>query len=209
MLVSIPFGGDTVTEKVDARGLACPQPVIQTRKAMQHADHILTLVSSETSMTNVSRMAEKAGWRVNVVESDDEYQIELVKGDTAPEPTPLPVGKAEAVNGPLVLAISSDTMGRGDDELGGILIRGFFHTLGEVEPLPQTIILFNSGARLACEGSPVLDDLRALEDRGVEVLVCGTCLGYFEIKEQLGVGQVSNMYDIAETMLRAGKLVNL
>jgi selenium metabolism protein YedF len=198
-----------VTETVDARGLACPQPVIETRKAMQQAARVRTLVDSETSMTNVSRMAEKAGWRVNVVTKGDEFQIDLVKGDAAPGDAPLQVGKAEVVSGPLVLAISSDVMGRGEDELGTILIRSFFHTLGEVEPLPQTIILFNTGARLACEGSPVLADFCAVEARGVEVLVCGTCLGYFGIKEQLGVGQVSNMYDIAETMLRAGKVVNL
>jgi selenium metabolism protein YedF len=198
-----------VTEMVDARGLACPQPVIQTRKAMQQADQILTLVDSETSMTNVSRMAEKAGWQVNVVPQGDEYQIELVKGGAMPDAAPLPVGKAEVVSGALVLAVSSDIMGRGEAELGNILIRSFFHTLGEVEPLPQTIVLFNTGARLACEGSPVLDDLCAVEAKGVEVLVCGTCLGYFELVEQLAAGQVSNMYDIAETMLRAGKVVNL
>jgi selenium metabolism protein YedF len=198
-----------MTEMVDARGLACPQPVIQTRKVMQQADRILTLVDSETSMTNVSRMAAKAGWQVNVVSEGDEYRIELVKGDVVPEAAPLPVGKAEVVSGPLVLAVSSDVMGRGEDELGSILMRSFFHTLGEAQLLPQTILLFNTGARLACEGSPVLEDLHAIEARGVEVLVCGTCLGYFEIKEQLGVGQVSNMYDIAETMLQAGKVVNL
>lgn len=198
-----------MTEMVDARGLACPQPVIQTRKAMQQADQILTLVDSETSMTNVSRMAEKAGWQVNVVTQGDEYQIELVKGDAVPEAAPLPVGKAEVVSGALVLAVSSDIMGRGEAELGSILIRSFFHTLGEVEPLPQTIILFNTGVRLACEGSPVLDDLCAVEAKGVEVLVCGTCLGFFELADELGAGQVSNMYDIAETMLGAGKVVNL
>jgi len=198
-----------VTEMVDARGLACPQPVIQTRKAMQQADQILTLVDSETSMTNVSRMAEKAGWQVNVVPKDDEYQIELVKGAAVPEAAPLLVGKAEVVSGALVLAVSSDAMGRGEAELGGILMRSFFHTLREIEPLPQTIILVNTGVKLACEGSPVLDDLRAVEAKGAEVLVCGTCLGYFEITEQLAAGQVSNMYDIAETMLRAGKVVNL
>ena len=203
------FGGNIVTETVDARGLACPQPVIQTRKAMQQAERVRTLVDSETSMTNVSRMAEKAGWQVDVVTEGDEFQIELIKGDVAPEAAPLPVGKAEVVSGPLVLAVSSDVMGRGEAELGAILMRGFFHTLGEVEPLPQTIIFFNTGAKLACEGSPVLDDLRALESQGIEVLVCGTCLGYFELKEALAVGQVSNMYDIAEAMLRAGKVVNL
>jgi selenium metabolism protein YedF len=193
---------------VDARGLACPQPVIQTRKAMQQANEIVTLVNSETSMTNVSRMAEKAGWQVQVVPEGDEYRIELQKGG-APQATPLAVGKAEVVSGPLVLVVSSDVMGRGEAQLGNILIRGFFHTLGEVEPLPQTIIFFNTGVRLACEGSPVLDDLCALEAGGIEILVCGTCLNYFELNDRLAVGTVSNMYDIAETMLGAGKVVNL
>ncbi|MFN2186530.1 MAG: sulfurtransferase-like selenium metabolism protein YedF [Anaerolineae bacterium] len=194
---------------VDARGLACPQPVILTRKAMQQSDQIVTLVDGETSVTNVSRMAEKAGWQVNVVALDDEYQIELVKGSGTPKAAPQAVGKAEVLSGPLVLVVSSDIMGRGNAELGNILIRGFFHTLGEVEPLPRTIIFFNTGVKLACEGSPVLDDLRALEAQEIEILVCGTCLGYFEVTEQLAVGQVSNMYDIAETMLGAGKVVQL
>jgi selenium metabolism protein YedF len=122
---------------------------------------------------------------------------------------PLGVGKAETVSGPLVLVVSADIMGRGDAELGNILIRSFFHTLGEVEPLPQTIIFFNAGVKLACEGSPVLDDLCAVEGKGIEMLVCGTCLSYFELKDKLAVGQVSNMYDIAETILNAGRVVNL
>ena len=198
-----------MTTTVDARGLACPQPVILTRKAMQESDQVHTLVSSETSVTNVSRMAEKAGWQVSVVALDDEFRIELAKAGDLPEAAPQAEGRAEPVSGPLVLVVSSDIMGRGEAELGNILVRGFFHTLGEVEPLPQTIIFYNSGVKLACDGSPVLEDLRALEDEGIEMLVCGTCLSYFELTEQLAVGQVSNMYDIAEAMLRAGKLVNL
>jgi selenium metabolism protein YedF len=198
-----------MTTIVDARGLPCPQPVIQTRKAMQRVNQIVTLVDSETSMTNVTRMAEKEGWQVNLVPQDDEYRIELARGDTLLQAEPMTVGRAEVVSGPLVLVISSDIMGRGEAELGSILVRGFFHTLGEVQPVPQRIILFNTGVRLACTGSPVLDDLRALEDSGIEMLVCGTCLNYFELTEQLAVGQVSNMYDIAETMLNAGKVVNL
>jgi selenium metabolism protein YedF len=198
-----------MSKTVDARGLACPQPVIETRKAMQTESQVVTLVSSETSVTNVTRMAGKAGWQASVVPEGDEFRIEMVKGAASPQAEALPVGRAEVVSGPLVLVVSSDHMGRGDAELGNILIRGFFHTLGEVEPRPQTLIFFNTGAKLACAGSPVLDDLRALEAEGIEMLVCGTCLGYFELKEALAVGQVSNMYDIAETMLRAGKVVNL
>jgi selenium metabolism protein YedF len=198
-----------MTITVDARGLACPQPVIETRNAMQQADQIVTLVDSETSLSNVSRMAEKAGWQVRVIQQDDEYQIHLTKAEAISLPEPMPVGQAAPLSGPLVLVVSSEVMGRGEAELGSILVRAFFHTLGEVEPVPDTIIFFNTGAKLACEGSAVLDDLCALEAEGIEMLICGTCLSYFELKEKLAVGQVSNMYDIAETMLRAGKVVHL
>jgi selenium metabolism protein YedF len=196
-------------ETVDARGLACPQPVILTRNAMQETDQVVTLVDSETSMSNVSRMARKAGWQVSVVPDGEEYRIEMALQGPLPQAEAPTVGKAEAAAGPLVLVVSSDIMGRGEHELGSILIRGFFHTLGEVQPQPQWIILFNTGVRLACKGSPVLDDLRALEAEGIEILACGTCLNYLELTEELAVGQVSNMYDIAETMLGAAKVVNL
>jgi selenium metabolism protein YedF len=194
---------------VDARGLACPQPVIQTRKAMQQADQIATLVDNETAVTNVARMAEKAGWQAKVVPLGDEYRIELNSGGPVPQPQELSIGRAEVLGGPLVLVVSADVMGRGERELGNILLRAFFHTLGEVEPVPQTIILFNTAVKLACEGSPVLDDLCALEAAGVDILACGTCLNYFELQEKLAVGRVSNMYDIAEVMLNASKMVNL
>jgi selenium metabolism protein YedF len=116
---------------------------------------------------------------------------------------------AVPASGPLVLTVPSDIMGRGDEELGGILVRAFFHTLGEVEPLPQTIIFFNSGVKLVVEGSPVVEDLQALKARGIEILACGTCLGHYGFKERVALGEVSNMYTIAETILGAGKVVSL
>jgi tRNA 2-thiouridine synthesizing protein A len=176
---------------------------------MQQADRVVTLVDNETSLTNVSRMAEAAGWRVQVVPQAGDYRIELVRGEAQLQAEPLPVGHTEAVSGPLVLVVPADKMGRGETELGQILVRSFFHTLGEVEPQPQTLVFYNTGVKLACAGSPVVDDLCALEGQGVEMLVCGTCLGYFELKDKLAVGAVSNMYDIAETLLRAGKVVTL
>ena len=109
-----------------------------------------------------------------------------------------------------MLVVSSEYMGRGEHaELGTVLVRGFFHTLGEVEPLPATIIFFNSGVKLAVEGSPVVEDLRALSERGIEILACGTCLDYYDLMDKLAVGEVSNMYTIAETMLGANRVVNL
>jgi selenium metabolism protein YedF len=110
---------------------------------------------------------------------------------------------------PAVIAISSNGMGRGDDELGQVLLRNYLHTLTEVTPSPDVIVFFNSGVRLAVEGSPALDDLGVLQRQGVRILLCGTCLGHFDLKDKVAVGEISNMYAISETMLRAAKVINL
>lgn len=113
------------------------------------------------------------------------------------------------VTGSHVVVVSSDRMGRGDDQLGTVLLRSFLHTLGEVTPPPDTLILFNAGVKLAAAGSPALEDLTRLENRGVKILLCGTCLGHFELKDKVAAGEISNMYAITETMLGAAKVVNL
>lgn len=198
-----------MTKTVDARGLPCPQPVIMTRNALQEGDEVTTVVDNETAQHNVTRMAEKAGYTVQTEEQGDGIYLYITSEGTpteemAPQPATTPA------EGPLVLVIPGEFMGRGEHpELGQILTRGFFHTLGEVEPLPDTIVFFNSGVKLVVEGSPVLEDLQYVSERGAEILVCGTCLGYCELKEKVTVGEVSNMYTIAETMLRAGKVVSL
>jgi selenium metabolism protein YedF len=177
---------------------------------MQEGGPVVTIVDDEVAQRNVTRMAEKAGATV-VVETRDDGIYLSIGGGGAPqdEPVSCEVQPAPA-GGPLVLVVSSEFMGRGEhDELGHILVRGFFHTLGEVEPIPDTIVFFNSGVKLAVEGSPVLEDLEALSGRGVEILACGTCLGYYDLQDKLGVGEVSNMYTIAETMLGAGRVVSL
>ena len=199
-----------MSKLVDARGLACPQPVILTRKAMDESADVTIVVTSETSRQNVRRMAERAGWQVTVEADGADYYLHIRREnavvdeeEAAAAVSPPPAGD------PLVLVVSGDKMGRGDQELGEVLVRGFFHTLGEIESRPDTIIFFNAGVWLAAEGSPVLDDLCSLEAAGVLLLACGTCLDYFELKERLAVGRVSNMYEIAETMLSAGKVVML
>jgi selenium metabolism protein YedF len=113
-------------------------------------------------------------------------------------------------SGSLVLAVESELMGRGEhNELGHILIRNLFHVLTEAVSLPDTILFFNSGVKLVVEGSPVLEDLRALAGRGVRMLACGTCLGYYDLKEKVAVGEVSNMHAIAETIMQAARVVSL
>ncbi|MFW6115549.1 MAG: sulfurtransferase-like selenium metabolism protein YedF [Chloroflexota bacterium] len=198
-----------MVETVDARGLPCPQPVIKTRQAMEASAEVVTLVDNETAERNVTRMAEKAGARVTVEKGEEGLRLHISGGAGTAEAAeeervPAPSG------GPLVLVVPSEFVGRGEhDELGHILMRGFFHTLGEVEPVPDTIVFLNSGVKLVVEGSPVVADLRALAAEGVQILACGTCLGYYELEDAVAVGEISNMYTIAETMLRAGKKIGL
>jgi len=194
---------------IDCRGLACPQPVIQTKKAMSESEQITTIVDNDAAKTNVSRMAGKEGFAVDVEEKEDGIYLHLTRIGTVPQTETTSYAPAEGSAGPLVVLIPSDGMGRGDEELGSILLRSFLHTLNEVEPLPCTIIFLNAGVKLAVEGSLALEDLQALEGKGVEILACGTCLGHFALKDKIAVGQVSNMYSIAETLLGAGRVVAL
>ncbi len=197
-----------MVKTVDARGLACPQPVLLTRKGLAESEEVITIVDNETAQQNVARMAEKSGCQVRIEKRTDGIYLNITKGDS-PQPESSATCAIAATHGPLVLTIPSEFMGRGDDELGHVLIRAFFHTLGETQPSPEIIIFFNSGVKLTIEGSPALEDLRGLHDRGIQILICGTCLNHYGIKDKIAVGEVSNMYVIAETLLQAEKVVNL
>jgi selenium metabolism protein YedF len=196
---------------VDARNLECPQPVILTRRALKENDQVTIIVDNKTAQHNVTRMAQKAGYDVQAEQRDDGIHLHIGGTGLAAAVDETAVScAAPPAGGPLVVVVSSEFMGRGEhEELGNILIRGFFHTLGEVEPLPNMIIFFNSGVKLTIKGSPVLEDLQALSERGIEILACGTCLGYYELADKLAVGEVSNMYTIAETMLGAASVIHL
>lgn len=198
-----------MTKTVDARGLACPQPVILTRKALKEGEDVITIVDNDTAQQNVTRMAKKEGYTVRAEQQDDGLYLYLTRGaGTFIEHQPVQPAPNQSA-GPLVLVIPDERMGRGDPELGDILMRGFFHTLSEVVPLPKTIIFFNSGVKLVVEGSKVLEDIKTLQENGIEILACGTCLGHYDLKEKVAVGTISNMYTIAETLLGAGKVISL
>jgi len=194
-----------MAKTIDARGLPCPQPVVLTRKALAEADEVLVIVDNKTAQGNVSRLAEREGFAVSVEEKDDGIYLHLHR-EKAAEPAAAP---SPAPGGPTVVFIPAYAIGRGPEELQEILIRGFLHTLNEVEPLPDTLIFINTGVKLTIEGSPVVEDLKALEGKGVEILICGTCLNYFGLSDKVAVGTVSNMYTIAEKLLRAGKVISL
>jgi len=202
-----------VDKILDARGWACPKPVIETRKALQAEDALTVIVDNKAARENVSRLANKLGCQVSVEEKDDGVYLyisrmarEIVDADKKPS---IQEKMPEYDSGKLILLIASDTIGNGNDELGGILMRAFMHTFLEVKPQPETIIFMNNGVKLAVSGSPVLEDLQALANEGIEILVCGTCLNYFGLTDKIAVGEISNAYTIAETLLQASKVVRL
>jgi selenium metabolism protein YedF len=197
---------------IDTRGLACPEPVILTKKALEEAKEVLVLADNDEAVENIRRLAKKMGCAIAVSRAKESgFRIRLNRGGEAPpaEGTDIGIvcGAAKDRGAPLVIVLSSDRLGRGNDELGEVLMRSFVHTLLTREPLPTTIILYNTGVRLATRESAVVDDLKQLEAAGVELFVCGTCVNYFGLKDQLGAGIISNMYDIAAAMTGAGKLV--
>jgi selenium metabolism protein YedF len=193
---------------VDCRGLSCPQPVIQTKQALEETERVTVIVDNTAARDNVARFGESQGAGVTIAEKPDGIYLTVEKDKDHDQTKQAPTSDSPA-SGPAVVVIPQDQMGRGEAKLGHILMRAFLHTLTEVSGRPEKMIFFNTGVKLTVGGSEILDDLRALENGGTEILVCGTCLDYFGLKEKIAVGQISNMYTIAETMLAAGRLVTM
>jgi len=194
---------------VDARGQACPQPVIMTRKALAEGGFQLleVVVDDDSSRENVVRFAGYTNCTVEAVTQDGPVSRILIRPASAPEgavparvfaPAGVVPGQPQAAT----VLIAAAGIGSGDEQLAALLMRAFLYTLTEAETLPARIILMNGGVRLAVEGSESLINLRRLSERGVEVLACGTCLEFYQLKDALAVGRVSNMYEIAGLLLQ-------
>ena len=205
---------------VNAMGDACPIPVVKTKNAIKElsgAGMVETLVDNEIAVQNLTKMAQQKNYGVRseklgenqyrvimtIGESANEAGAEAVEEETTAEETCMPDGR----KGNKVVVISSSYMETGDDELGAVLMKGFIYALSQQDELPKTILFYNSGAKLACEMSPTLEDLMSLEANGVEILTCGTCLNHYGLTEKLKVGGVTNMYVITEKMMQADLIV--
>ena len=106
-----------------------------------------------------------------------------------------------------VINISSNRMGKGDDDLGDILMQSFINTLVKLDPLPSTIILYNSAVLLCTKNSAVIDSLNTLEEKGIKILICGTCADFYNVREDISTGTISNMYTIMETLNKSDKII--
>ncbi len=197
---------------VDCRGLECPQPVIQTKEALDAGHkHLEVIVDNEASKENVSRFARSRNCEIALTGSEEScWRLSLKAGESGAKQEfdaeeyncTLPAGRG------LVYVISSASMGRGSDELGWALLQTYIQTIKDVEPLPEKILFYNEGVRLVAEESGALEALRALQKKGVEIFACGTCLDFFKLTSVLKVGQISNMYDIMSSVNNAAKVVS-
>lgn len=192
-----------LVNEIDCRGLACPQPVILTKKALEGiaAGEVVTVVDNEAARDNLIRMAKNFAYEVDVETEGKDYKVRIMKNESLPT-------QLESVEDVVVL-VTKDVLGSGDSILGNILIKSFFYSLNENDTVSQTLIFLNSGVKLTCSGSEVLEHLMALEKRGCEILSCGTCLDYYNLKEKLCVGTITNMYHIVQLLTKTQKVISL
>ena len=195
--------------QVNAVGDACPIPVVKTLQALKTLagpGTVETLVDNRIAVENLTRLAQSKGCTIETEQlAENRFRVTITAQagaqlpDTADGICTVPSERPENT----VVVISADHMGQGDDTLGRVLLKGFLFALTQQEKLPRTVLFYNGGAFVTCDGSASLEDLHKLEALGVEILTCGTCLDFYGLKEQLAVGGVTNMYDIVEKQMKA------
>jgi selenium metabolism protein YedF len=188
---------------VDARGKLCPQPVIMTKKESDAGENELTIiVDNETAKSNVLKFGAKLNFKTSAEQKNDGIYVylnkeicnecEVIIADASEKNISFEKKKK------MGFVIGSDKLGKGSDDLGRILMKSFIYTISEKTPYPEFMVFLNSGVKLTVKGSDSIDDLTKLEEGGVKIVSCGTCLNFFEITNDLEVGSVSNMYDIVD-----------
>ena len=197
-------------EQLDCRGLACPQPVMRSRDAVAGGAQALeVLVDNEPARENLRRFFEGRGFNVaDNQEGPDCWRISATAGHAAPATQQgTEATAATEGNSRTLVLITTETIGRGDDTLGGKLMGNFLATLPELGPRLWRSVLINGGVKLASCPGPALDALKKMAAEGVSVLVCGTCLAHFGLLEAKAVGDTSNMLDIVTSLDLAGKVI--
>ncbi len=201
-------------KEIDARGLACPAPVLMTKDAIEkeRATHIKVIVDNKASKENVCLFLENRKFNVSVHQEGELFHIigqaaEAVLPEA--ESVSASTEKSESVRKKIMVMITSNCIGHGDDELGSKLMVSFLKTLKEMGSELWRLVFVNSGVKLTIEVSEVLPVLKELEENGLHILVCGTCLNHFNLLERKRVGETTNMLDIVTAMQLADKVINI
>jgi selenium metabolism protein YedF len=197
-------------KKIDASGLACPAPVLQTKAAIEAepCNAVRVVVDNPAAQQNVTRFLESQGFEIALEQDNGGYYV-IGRRDIIPSTGPEAGPVAEAGQTKIMVMIATDRLGYGDDELGLKLIINFIRTLKEMGSDLWRLVLVNNGVKLGVEGSEVLPELKQLQDSGLQILVCGTCLTHFDLLELKQVGETTNMLDIVTAMQLADKVINI
>lgn len=193
--------------EVNAVGLACPKPVINTKKELDKIDNgiVVVTVDNDIAKQNILKLSNSLNCESKIIkEEKDLISIEIKKGENVI----IEEKKQEKLEDKCIF-ISSDKIGNGNDELGAVLMKGFIYTLTESKPYPKSILLVNSGVKLSTENYDTVENLKILEEAGVEILSCGTCLDYYGLKESLKLGSVTNMYTIVDIMKNSLQTISI
>lgn len=194
--------------KIDAIGKACPLPVIETHKALKEHDAVETVVDNQIATENLKKLAEDMGYTYAMTEeSSTHYTVMIAKDGAAKDKTVSPMQEDAKPQDSYIVVINSPTMGVGDEALGKQLLKTFVYTLTEQDVLPETIIFYNGGVSFVTEDSDMLEDLKTLVSRGVQIYACGACLNYYGLTDKVAVGEITNMYRIVEMMRKADRIV--
>lgn len=192
---------------LDCKGLACPMPVIMTKKELEQesVEAVEVTVDNLTAKENLLKLGKSLGIEGRVSQKQGNYTVVLEKEQNGQSLTQegADVVAQDQSSDPVretaeVVLITSEFLGKGDDELGKILMKGFLYTLSETMPYPKKVLFLNSAVKLTTENDEAVVNLKKLEEKGTMILSCGTCLDFYHLKDDLKVGVVANMYDIVE-----------
>ncbi len=195
--------------EIDARGLACPGPVLQTKAAIEEElqEDIKIIVDNEAAMQNVSRFLESQGFEASSKEDKSNFYVIGKRGDVSSQTAK--EKKQETEQKKIMVMVATDRLGHGNDELGLKLMLNFISTLKEMGSELWRLVFVNNGVKLTTDGSDVLPVLKEYEKEGLHILVCGTCLTYFDLLDKQKVGETTNMLDIVTAMQLADKVINI
>jgi selenium metabolism protein YedF len=200
---------------IDLRGKKCPLPLIETKKALRESgkdEPLKIILDNETSEKNVTHFLEDHGMQIKKNQNGKLVEILVVANESFSLETSDETGYCDDAEKPdksYVVVLAKDRIGEGSDELGHALVGSMLNTIKAMENLPEKIIFMNSGINLVTKGSIFLPQIVELEQKGVTVITCGTCLDYFGKMEELAAGRVSNMHEIIESLLNTGKTINI
>ena len=190
--------------RIDAGGKQCPIPVIMAKKELEAGEQdVEIIVDGPTQVGNLERLGDALGRKATSEPFGDKFLVKFANGETVK-------GASVAEADTYAVFFNTNAIGTNNSELGGNLAKMAIFTLSESERVPSYVLFMNEGVKLPAGDEPqIIDNLKTLIEKGTQVLVCGTCLNFYGIKDDLKVGTVSNMYDILGAMQEVSKVIKL